>query len=56
MSGLLIRGGNVVDGTGTSARREDLRIADGLITEIGPALTPGSDELEQMLKAALAGK
>ena len=44
MSGLLIRGGNVVDGTGAPARREDLRIADGLITEIGPGLTIGSDE------------
>ncbi len=46
MSGLLIRGGTVVDGTGAPARREDVRIADGVITEIGPGLTAGADERE----------
>ena len=44
MSGLLIRGGTVVDGTGAPARREDVRIADGVITEIGPGLTAGANE------------
>ena len=39
VSGLLVRGGEVVDGTGAPARREDVRIADGVITEIGPGLT-----------------
>ena len=46
VTGLLVRGGEVVDGTGSPARREDVRIADGVITEIGPGLTVGPDEQE----------
>ena len=34
----LIRGGLVYDGSGEAARRVDIRVADGRITEIGPAL------------------
>src|SRR3954447_23225179 len=46
VTGLLVRGGEVVDGTGSPARREDVRIADGAITEIGPGLTVEPDEQE----------
>ena len=38
MTGLLVRGGEVVDGTGAPARRHDVRIAGGVIAEIGPGL------------------
>ena len=40
---LLIRGGEVVDGTGAPARPSDVRISDGRITEIGPALRPDGE-------------
>ena len=32
---ILIRGGQVVDGTGTSAKYDDVAIKDGIVTEIG---------------------
>jgi N-acyl-D-aspartate/D-glutamate deacylase len=35
---LLIRGGSVVDGTGSARRRADVRISGGRIAEIGPDL------------------
>ncbi len=38
MAELLLTGGLVVDGTGASAYAADVRIVDGLITEIGPQL------------------
>jgi N-acyl-D-aspartate/D-glutamate deacylase len=38
MSGTLIRGGQVVDGTGKPAFAADVRIRDGLIAEVGPNL------------------
>ncbi len=44
---LLIRGGDVVDGTGAPARRADVRVVDGVITEIGADLAPaGERELD----------
>ncbi len=39
MNELVIRGGTVVDGTGGAARRADVGIADGRITEIGEGLS-----------------
>ena len=35
---LVIRGGTVVDGTGSEPRRADVAVADGVIREIGPDL------------------
>ncbi len=43
----LIRGGDVVDGTGAAAYRADVRVRGGRIVEIGPDLQPeGEDELD----------
>lgn len=41
----LIRGGEVHDGTGGPARRADVRIAHGLIGEIGPNLAPRGEQV-----------
>ncbi len=40
---LLVRGGHLVDGTGAPARRADVRVRDGRITEIGPDLGDPDD-------------
>ncbi len=37
---LLIRGGDIVDGTGAPRVRADIRVSDGRIAEIGPELAP----------------
>lgn len=41
---ILIKGGTVVDGSGRPAYPADVRVADGLIVEIGPDLTAGIGE------------
>ncbi len=41
---LLIQGGTVVDGTNAPAQRADVRLRDGIITEVAPSLTPQGDE------------
>ena len=43
--GSLIKNGEVYDGLGTPSQRVDIRIADGLIREIGPNLVPAGEEL-----------
>ena len=43
-SGVLIQGGMVVDGTGAPSRIADVRIRDGLITEVGEDLDCGPEE------------
>lgn len=44
---LLIRGGDVIDGTGATARRADVRVRGGRIAEIGPDLPPeGEPEVD----------
>lgn len=40
---LLIRGGEIVDGTGAAARTADVRVHDGVITEVGPSLRPDGE-------------
>src|SRR3974377_2036308 len=42
---IVLRGGTVYDGTGASGRVADVAIADGVISEIGPALH-GARELD----------
>lgn len=42
----LIRGGTIVDGTGAASYRADLRVRDGLITEIAPELAPRDGEVQ----------
>ncbi|MDA8047318.1 MAG: amidohydrolase family protein [Actinomycetota bacterium] len=46
-SGLLIRGGSVVDGTGSRAYPADVRVRAGRIVEVAPSLRPdGEEELD----------
>jgi len=46
-NGLLIRGGDIIDGTGAEAKRGDVRVRDGRIIEIGPELRPeGESEID----------
>ncbi len=49
MGNMLIRGGTVVDGTGTPGRRADIRVRDGVIAEVGERLTRDG---ERVLDAA----
>lgn len=47
MSNLLIRGGTIVDGTGGPPRLGDVRVRDGLISEVGANLRPeGETEID----------
>jgi N-acyl-D-aspartate/D-glutamate deacylase len=43
MSGTLIRGGTVIDGTGAPGFAADVRIVGGLIAEVGPGLASHSE-------------
>jgi N-acyl-D-amino-acid deacylase len=43
-AGLLIRGGDLVDGTGAAPARADVRVRGDVIVEIGPALRPEPGE------------
>jgi N-acyl-D-aspartate/D-glutamate deacylase len=43
---LVIRGGEVVDGTGTPRRTADVAITDGKIAEVGPRLGGGRREID----------
>lgn len=40
MSDLIVTGGSVIDGTGSPARRADVRIRGGVIVEVAPDLAP----------------
>jgi N-acyl-D-amino-acid deacylase len=43
-TGVLIRNGSVIDGTGAAARAVDVRISDDTIIEVGASLTPRPSE------------
>jgi N-acyl-D-amino-acid deacylase len=43
---MVIRGGTVVDGTGTPARTADVGIRDGVIAEVGHGLDRGREEVD----------
>ncbi len=45
MGDLLVRGGQVVDGTGAAARAADVRVRGGRIAEIGPGLRPDGEQV-----------
>ncbi|HEX6339088.1 MAG TPA: D-aminoacylase [Jiangellaceae bacterium] len=45
-SDLVLRGGMVVDGTGAAARRADVAVSDGHITEVGAAVAGGGTEID----------
>jgi N-acyl-D-aspartate/D-glutamate deacylase len=42
---VLVRGGTVVDGTGAPPFAADVRVRDGSIVEVGPALAPGGEPM-----------
>lgn len=44
-NGSLIRNGHVYDGTGSPPQRVDVRVANGLIQELGPNLVPRGEEV-----------
>ncbi|WP_157218967.1 N-acyl-D-amino-acid deacylase family protein [Flavisphingomonas formosensis] len=44
MSGVLIKGGTVIDGTGAPSISADVRVSGSIITEIGPDLAPRAGE------------
>jgi N-acyl-D-amino-acid deacylase len=46
MHDLVIRGGNVVDGTGAPARTADVAVSDGTVTEVGRVDERGRDEID----------
>ena len=41
---IILRGGTVVDGTGTAPFDADVRVRSGRIVEVGPSLTPEGEE------------
>ena len=45
MTGMLIKNGTVVDGTGAPAFAADVRIADGTIVEVGPNLSANGERV-----------
>jgi N-acyl-D-aspartate/D-glutamate deacylase len=45
MADILIKNGDVIDGTGAPAYRADLRIKAGVIAEIGPGLAPAGERV-----------
>src|SRR3954454_10877215 len=46
MHDLVIRGGLVVDGTGSEGRVADVAIADGVVTEVGKVADSGREEID----------
>ncbi len=46
MHDLVVRGGNVVDGTGAPVRTADVAITDGVVTEVGSVEGKGREEID----------
>ena len=46
MHDLVIRGGTVIDGTGSEGRNADVAVRDGRIAEVGPVAERGARELD----------
>lgn len=46
MYDLVIRGGNVVDGTGAAARQADVAVKDGVIVSVGEVSGPSAQEID----------
>ena len=42
---LLIKGGQIIDGTGAPQIKADVRIKNGVIVEIGPDLSAGEEDI-----------
>ncbi len=51
---LLLRGGDVVDGTGADARRSDVRVRGGRIVEVAPDLRPDGEDVIDASGAVVA--
>ena len=45
MGNLIVKNGLLIDGTGSPARKADVRIRDGLVTEVGTNLDPDGEEV-----------
>ena len=45
MSNVIVKNGILIDGTGSPARKADVRIREGLVTEVGPDLAPDGEEV-----------
>ena len=54
MDDLIIRGGTIVDGTGTAPYTGDIAIRDGRIQSLGDGVGSGSREIDA--KAAMAAR
>ena len=52
---LVIRGGTVVDGSGSEPRDADVGIADGLVAAVGPNLAAGDEEIDARGKIVTPG-
>ena len=52
---LVIRGGEVIDGTGTPPRRADVAITDGRIVAVGTGVGRGRDEIDATGQVVLPG-
>ena len=55
MHELVIRGGSIVDGSGADAVGGDIAVDDGVITEMGPDVGPGSREINADGRLVLPG-
>ena len=55
MHDIVIRGGNIVDGTGAPAFVGDIAIDNGIVTEVGVVVGSGTSEVDASGLAVLPG-